>query len=208
MALRLDSQLEHADPVSYTHLDVYKRQEYIQTRKPTATARITDRIGWQPDGAFVLPDRTIGEGDERIIFQSDGAVSNTFRQRGTVAEWRDAIARRCAGNSHLVFSLSCAFAGPLLHLAGVDSGGFHFRGDSSTGKTTALRVAATVWGGGDFMQRWRTTENALESMAAQHCDVTMILDELAQLEPAKAGECAYMPVSYTHLDVYKRQVLN
>ncbi len=166
--------------------------EYIQTRKPTATARLTDRIGWQPDGAFVLPDRTIGEGDERIIFQSDGAVSNTFRQRGTVSEWRDAIARRCAGNSRLVFSLSCAFAGPLLHLAGVDSGGFHFRGDSSTGKTTALRVAATVWGGGDFMQRWRTTENALESMAAQHCDVTMILDELAQLEPAKAGECAYM----------------
>ena len=166
--------------------------EYIQSRKPDAYARTTDRVGWQLDGAFVLPDRTIGEGEERIIFQSDGAVPNTFKQQGDVAAWRDTIARRCAGNSRLVFALSSAFAGPLLQLVGVDSGGFHYRGDSSTGKTTALRVAASVWGGQDFMQRWRTTENALESMAAQHCDVTLILDELAQLEPAKAGECAYM----------------
>lgn len=166
--------------------------EYLQTRKPDAFARTANRIGWQPAGAFVLPDRTIGEGEERIIFQSDGAVPNAFKQHGDVAAWRDTIARRCAGNSRLVFALSSAFAGPLLQLVGVDSGGFHLRGDSSTGKTTALRVAASVWGGQDFMQRWRTTENALESMAAQHCDVTLILDELAQLDPAKAGECAYM----------------
>ena len=166
--------------------------EYIQSRKPDAYARTTDRVGWQSGVAFVLPDRTIGEGEERIIFQSDGAVPNTFKQQGDVAVWRDTIARRCAGNSRLVFALSTAFAGPLLHLVGVDSGGFHLRGDSSTGKTTALRVAASIWGGQDFMQRWRTTENALESMAAQHCDVTLILDELAQLDPAKAGECAYM----------------
>ena len=67
--------------------------EYIQTRKPTATARITDRIGWQPDGAFVLPDRTIGEGDEGIIFQSDGAGSKAFLQRGNESEWRAEIDR-------------------------------------------------------------------------------------------------------------------
>jgi putative DNA primase/helicase len=166
--------------------------EYIQSRKPDAYARTTDRVGWQLGGAFVLPDRTIGEGEERIIFQSDGAVPNTFKQQGDVAAWRDAIARRCAGNSRLVFALSCAFAGPLLHLVGVDSGGFHYRGDSSTGKTTALRVAASAWGGNDFMQRWKTTDNALESTAAQHCDVTLILDEIAQLEAAKAGDVAYL----------------
>lgn len=166
--------------------------EYLQTRKPDAFARTANRIGWQPGGAFVLPDRTIGEGDERIIFQSDGAVPNTFKQQGDLAAWRDSIARRCAGNSRLVFALSSAFAGPLLHLVGVDSGGFHLRGDSSTGKTTALRVAATVWGGNDFMQRWKTTDNALESTAAQHCDVTLILDEIAQLEAAKAGDVAYL----------------
>ena len=165
--------------------------EYIQSRNPDAYARTTGRVGWQPGGAFVLPDRTIGEGEERVIFQSDSAVSNAFKQQGDVAAWRDTIARRCAGNSRLVFALSLAFAGPLLQLVGVDSGGFHLRGDSSSGKTTALRVGASVWGGHNFMQRWKATSNALESIAAQHCDLTLFLDELAQMLAAEAGNAAY-----------------
>jgi putative DNA primase/helicase len=96
------------------------------------------------------------------------------------------------GNSRLVFAVACAFAGPLLRPAGMESGGFHIRRDSSSGKTTALRLAASVNGGPSYMQRWRTTDNALEAIAAQHCDSLLILDELAQVEGKVAGECAYM----------------
>jgi len=92
----------------------------------------------------------------------------------------------------LVFAAACAFAGPLVRPAGVDSGGFHYRGESSSGKTTALRVAASIHGGPSYMQRWRTTDNALELIAAQHCDSLLILDELAQVDGRVAGECAYM----------------
>jgi putative DNA primase/helicase len=88
--------------------------------------------------------------------------------------------------------VASAFAGPLLRPAGMESGGFHIRGDSSSGKTTALRLAASVYGGPSYMQRWRTTDNALEAIAAQHCDSLLILDELAQVEGKVAGECAYM----------------
>jgi putative DNA primase/helicase len=42
------------------------------------------------------------------------------------------------------------------------------------------------------LQRWRTTDNALEAIAAQHSDALLILDELAQVDPKTAGECAYM----------------
>ena len=45
-------------------------------------------------------------------------------------------------------------------------------------------------GGPSYMQRWRTTDNALEAIAAQHCDSLLILDELAQVEGKVAGECA------------------
>ena len=81
--------------------------------------------------------------------------------------------------------------------AGLDSGGFHWRGDSSCGKTTALRVAASVYGGPAYLQRWRATDNALEAVAAQHCDGLLILDELAQVDPRTAGECAYMLANET-----------
>lgn len=165
--------------------------EYIQTRKPEAFASCTDRIGWH-GRAFVLPHQTIGDDAERIVFQSDNQMENTFRARRSVEDWRNRIGRLCAGNSRLVFAVSCAFAGPLLRPAGMESGGFHLRGDSSCGKTTALRLAASVYGGQNYMQRWRTTDNALEAIAAQHCDSLLILDELAQVEGKVAGECAYM----------------
>ena len=169
--------------------------EYIQTRQPEAFATCTDRIGWHPTAggaAYVLPHCTIGDEAERIVFQSDTPMENTCRTRKDAAAWRDRIGALCAGNSRLVFAVACAFAGPLLRLAGMESGGFHLRGDSSSGKTTALRVAASVNGGPSYMQRWRTTDNALEAIAAQHCDALLILDELAQVDGKVAGECAYM----------------
>lgn len=165
--------------------------QYIQTRQPGEFASCTDRIGWH-GRAFVLPHETIGDDAERIVFQSESQMENTFRIKRDAADWRDRIGALCVGNSRLVFAVACAFAGPLLRPAGMESGGFHIRGDSSSGKTTALRLAASVYGGPSYMQRWRTTDNALEAIAAQHCDSLLILDELAQVEGKVAGECAYM----------------
>ena len=164
---------------------------YLQSRTPAEFASCTDRIGWH-GRAFVLPKETIGDSAERIVFQSDSAVENTFRSKGTPDQWRERVGALCAGNSRLVFAVACAFAGPLLRPAGMESGGFHYRGDSSSGKTTALKLAASVYGGASYLQRWRATDNALEAIAAQHCDGLLILDELAQIDPKTAGECAYM----------------
>lgn len=138
--------------------------EYIQTRRPEEFASCTDRTGWhatEGGAACVLPHETIGDDAERIVFQSDSQMENTFRVRKDAAAWRERIGRLCAGNSRLMFAVACAFAGPLLRPASLESGGFHLRGDSSSGKTTALRVAASVNGGPSYMQRWRTTDNAL-----------------------------------------------
>jgi putative DNA primase/helicase len=166
--------------------------QYLQSRRPDTFTTCTDRIGWH-GRAFVLPRETIGgDAGEAIVFQSDQAMENTFTQRGTLDQWRDRVGALCVGNSRLAFAVACAFAGPLLKVAGVESGGFHFRGGSSTGKTTALKVAASVNGGANYLQRWRTTDNALEAIAAQHCDALLVLDELAQVDPKTAGECAYM----------------
>ncbi len=165
--------------------------QYIQTRQPSEHATCTDRVGWHGH-SFVLPHETIGNDTERIVFQTENAMENTYRMRGTVEAWKGRVAALCVGNSRLAFSVACAFAGAVLRPAGMESGGFHFRGDSSSGKTTALKVAASVFGGSSYLQRWRTTDNALEAIAAQHCDGLLILDELAQVDPKTAGECAYM----------------
>ncbi len=174
----------------------HKLTEFLQTRRPAEFATCVDRAGWHPaDGraVFVTSQDVIGEtGEQRIVFQSDSYVENFYRQRGTAAAWRERVGALCAGNSRAMFAAACAFAAPLLRPAGMESGGFHLRGDSSSGKTTCLRVAASVMGGANYMQRWRTTSNALEGIAAQFCDGLLILDELAQVDGKEAGEAAYL----------------
>lgn len=165
---------------------------YVDTRRIKARAICTDRVGWH-GGVYVLPSGSIGQAaDLRYVFQNEGGIDDQYKQRGELAGWRAEVAELAAGNSRLMFALCCAFAGPLLRLAGVESGGFQFRGDSSGGKTTALKVAASVFGPPGYMQRWRTTDNALEATAVQHSDSLLILDEFGQLDPKVAGECAYM----------------
>ncbi len=166
--------------------------QYIDTRNPPERVTCTDRVGWHGP-VYVLPSSCIGQDTgRRFVFQSDAGMEDTFRRHGELAQWQTHVAGRAGGNSRLIFALCCAFAGPMLRLAGMESGGFHLRGTSSLGKTTALKVAASVWGRPSYMQRWRTTDNALEATAVQHCDGLLILDEFGQLDPRVAGECAYM----------------
>lgn len=178
----------HPTPATRQRLASYIQQ---QARKVRARAISTDRIGWH-DKAFVMPKRSFGDAEQRVVFQSPTAMPNTFQERGSVKEWRDRVGALCIGNTRLIFAASCAFAGPLLRHASMESGGFHFRGNSSLGKSTAQRVAASVYGSEDFKQQWRSTDNALEATAAQHSDTLLILDELKQLDPKVAGACAYM----------------
>src|SRR4029453_14062513 len=95
-------------------------------------------------------------------------------------------------NSRLLVAVSTGFAAPLLALLGEESGGLHYKGQSSEGKTTALLCAATVWGEPGRLERWRTTANALEGVALAHNDNLLCLDELKELDAREAGGVAYM----------------
>ncbi|MDP3167235.1 MAG: DUF927 domain-containing protein [Hydrogenophaga sp.] len=166
--------------------------QYIQTRQPSEYATCTDRTGWH-GRAFVLPHETIGDDAERIVFQSESAQPNTFSVKGTPEQWRQRVAAQCAGNSRLVFAVAAALAGPLLRPAGMEGGGFHMRGDGSTGKSSTQVVAASVFGKPErFKQSWKATDNALEGIAAQHNDCLLILDEIGEVDPKVIGEVAYM----------------
>lgn len=95
-------------------------------------------------------------------------------------------------HSRLIFAVSVAFAAPLLHLIEMESGGFHYRGTTSSGKTSALYMAGSVCGSPEYLQRWRSTDNGLESTALSHCDAILTLDELKMIDARIASESAYM----------------
>jgi putative DNA primase/helicase len=166
--------------------------DYIQTEKPKSAARCVNRTGWH-DGVFVLPRETFGESKgESVLFQSASLDGVALGQAGTLDGWRETVAARCAGHSRLVLAICAGFAGPCLGLLGMDGGGFHLRGASSTGKSTALSVATSLYGPPDFLRTWRNTDNALEGIAAMHSDLLLVLDEIGQLDPKHAGQVAYL----------------
>jgi putative DNA primase/helicase len=165
---------------------------YIKVSPVETRARCVESLGWNA-GVFVTPSGSIGESAELKVFQNSHAIEPAYSVSGTAEEWRDNVASIAQGNSRLTFAISVAFAGALADIANEDSGGFHFRGGSSSGKSTALRLAASVWGNpSKYVRLWRSTVNGLEGMAAMHNDGLLILDEISQIDPAAAGDAAYM----------------
>lgn len=166
---------------------------YLSTAKVERFARCVERIGWQGN-AFVLPDEVYGEMAGELIVPQGIPSEHPFRQKGSLKDWQESVGRVCAGNSRLVLAVCTALAAPLLEPLGQESGGLHIVGGSSLGKTTALRVAGSVCGGGPggFIKQWRATDNGLESIAAAHCDGLLCLDEMGQAGAKVVSEVAYM----------------
>lgn len=196
---------------------------YLTAYRTKRRARCVPRTGWH-HGAYVLPDavyyaqnstgqtgqpyggkdlqpshseNTTGTSgtSERIVLQVQ-TPHNPFHAAGTLECWRDGVAARARGNSRLMLALCAAFAAPLLELCGMESGGFNFTGQSSSGKTTSLVTAASVWGkgasSGGYVQNWRATSNGLEGLAALHSDALLCLDEIGQAPGRTIQEAAYM----------------
>jgi putative DNA primase/helicase len=178
--------------------------DFLMRVKTRNRVRTVPRVGWHfstnAPPAFVLPGQVcaVPGAAESLLLDMD-TPPTIYGSRGTTAEWKNQVTAQCLGNDRLLFAVSLAFAGPLLALVGEEGGGFHLRGDSSLGKTTALHVAASVWGaptGPDaYVRQWRATGNALEGAAAAHNDGLMPLDEIGQADLRDLGEIAYMVTS-------------
>jgi putative DNA primase/helicase len=169
----------------------YKFNEYINMSEPDKFITYINKVGWHSK-MFVLPGLVVGGEDNSIIYETE-CTQGSVSQLGTLKEWQENVAKYCIGNSRLVFAVSTAFASVLMKVCDIDTNaGFHFVGSSSIGKTTTLKVAASVFGSREYIKSWRTTDNGLEGISAKHNDCLLILDEMGQVDSAKIGEIAYM----------------
>ena len=167
--------------------------EYLLSTDAPERACCVRQIGWHENN-FIMPNSRYGKDASDIYLQRNGDFS-CFHTQGTLDEWKTLVAEPCKGNSRLIFSLSAAFAPPLLKPIGQESGGFHFVGSSSIGKTLMLRLASSVWGGGGvagYLRKWRSTVNGLESLAEDRNDCLLTLDEISEISAKDAALATYM----------------
>jgi len=156
-------------------------------------------VGWYPMGErFVLPSQVIGA-QEGVWFsgKNDGVL---YGAGGNFEDWKPQVAAAGIENFYLQFALSCAFTGPLLEPLNIPGLGFHYFGDSTLGKSTALTIAASPWGSGEpgrFLLSWRNTINGLESQAVRRSSTLFPIDESHQVDPKTLDQAVYMLLNGT-----------
>lgn len=171
-----------------------KLADYLQKEGSQTAFTITDCAGWHED-SYIMPSGetiTATDKDPAIIYNGDTSQAKAYQPNGELTDWQQNIARYAVGNSRLCLALGASFAAPLLSLLNEESGGFHLMGDSSDGKTTAAKVALSVWGkpSGSLLS-WSGTKIGFSNTAAARNDGLLVLDEIGQASPHVIGDTVY-----------------
>lgn len=144
-------------------------------------------MGWQPDGGFLLPDMYYSSGDDSdtdfALTPPSGleTLSGGWVAKGTWNEWLDAM-RLVEDFPYMFVATYASAAAPLLEVLRVPGFVLDFSGETSGGKTTALRFAAAVWGRPaesypTAMYSWDATKVWIERTSGFLKNLPLILDE-------------------------------
>lgn len=136
--------------------------------------------GWHGN-AYVTPTWQAGSSSTRLVFRADRPLSIApYTLAGSVGEWKRTVAKPAQKSDLLRLLIGTAFAAPLLARLKINSFGFNVFGASSIGKTTAIRVAASVAGHSDNtkLSTWGDTNGGIESRRLGHRDGIFPIDEL------------------------------
>jgi len=141
---------------------------------------------------FISPLGTVIRADD--YNQSEWILDDDIRlksePKGSLQDWRDKIAIPSFSDPkylpHLGVGVLSGFVGPLIYLLNMDTCIINLSGPTSRGKTSALKLQASVWGPTSGKESLRfeakSTTNAAESLIERGNGVSVGLDELAHMD--------------------------
>lgn len=205
-----------ADLVGY--LEAFEARNYEQL----PTIRFSRRLGWQcvdgikgfqsgksfivgGTGEIIYPLPSLshaqqGTGDKYILFFPEpGApdLSKSIAPSGDFSAWQKII-EEISKFPKIMVLIYAALVPPLLEILGLPNFVVDLSGVTSTGKTTALMIAASVWGNPDtrsshsLIGSWDSTRVYIERRAAIFNGVPVILDDTKQAKyPKDVGKIIY-----------------
>lgn len=160
-------------------------------------ASAASRMGWIQSGGvkgFLLPDAFYtadpdADGMELNPPAGQETLRDGWKPAGTWEGWLDAI-EPMREHAPMWIALYASAAAPLLEIVGCPSFVVDICGETTGGKTTALRVAASVWGrpsdnGVTAMYSWDSTKVYIERLCGFLCNLPVILDETKRAKNAQ-----------------------
>ena len=152
------------------------------------------RPGWNRDGGgnvigFMTPaGQYIAAETSKPYRLATAATMRETKTAGTLDGYKKSAnaALTHTENFYWGFSVSAAFAGPLLSLADLPACGYNLSGDSSKGKSLALLLGCAAWGATGSKQgvffKMNATTNAMEDLATVGSETFMGCDEIGMMQ--------------------------
>ena len=195
--------------------------EALNLTKFEETKGIT-RMGWTPEMDAFLVGSTIVTEHNAVAIQSPatledgwGKTSRIFlptgpevqkilqgyHKRGTLEGWMEAL-RITAPHPFALVGIYLSMLPPLMQIVAADNLAFEWSGKSSVGKTTALSIAASVWGqprinlDPSIVSSWRITDVYIERVLGTLGDLPLFLDDTRTATPFKKNGADPVQVVY------------
>lgn len=145
---------------------------------------VSSKLGWtNTKQASYMLDNCIGD---EIKHQNDNNNFEELKPKGDYETWKGVLNNEVMKNPAISIAIGSSLASTLLKFSNVPNFILHLSGDSGTGKTTAMRIASSIFGNPNyglsnersFIKSWNGTLNALADVATTYSDLPFFLDEL------------------------------
>ena len=141
---------------------------------------MAERLGW-------IGDRFVNPYDSGDLVVAPPGISEqqtlkAFRMKGSLESWQREVYDKVKIHPKIVFLIFASLASVILKDLGVTPFIVDLSGSTSQGKTTALRVAASVWGDEGLLREWNMTRVSVERKAAFLNNFPLFLDDTRKAE--------------------------
>ena len=150
-------------------ISMFKRINELETEKTVS------RLG-HVKGRFIHP---LIENDAELIIHEEGYknIVNAFKTKGTLKDYADTVFNEVKNGPMAMMFMYASLGSVLLHDFDVEPFIVDMASKTSTGKTTALKVAGSVWGTKDLISEWNTTKVNVERKAGIMNSFPLIYDD-------------------------------
>lgn len=161
------------------------------------------RCGWhtvRTEEVFVLAGEVLkkeGSAVELVVDrQADRMrLSRGLHSAGAFDAHLEGLRRAWKASPVAAVTIAAALAAPVLRALGAPIFAVHLAGDSSRGKSSMLKVAASVYGDpadDEWVSSWNATTVGHEQRAAHLCDLPLCIDEAGVVEAKDRERAVYM----------------
>lgn len=164
-------------------ISMFKRINDLKTEKTVS------RLG-HVKSHFIHP---LIENDVELIIHEEGYknLANSFKTKGTLKDYSDTVFNEVKNSPMAMMFMYASLGSILLHDFGVEPFIVDMASKTSTGKTTALKVAASVWGTNDLVSEWNTTKVNVERKASLMNSFPLIYDDSRKAPVYQLADIVY-----------------